>query len=251
MKLCVIGDIHGQHSVLLNLLEKLEIYKQCGIWNNPNNYKLVFLGDLNDYTENAELKSSLKTFITVRELICDIEAVLLNSNHIDKFRRWLSGSNVQLTHGLDNTVGEMNLLFAMFEKETLITSFKEMWIKWLSELPLSFMFSENRKLYVCAHAYFDDKLYNTVMNDPHWDETSRGREWLKSQCIYGRQKDGARYEWWNEPWYGLGHFRKNYYIFGHYHIEKDGYNYSIIDSDKELIAFIPSENRKIKVEKIK
>ena len=247
-KLVAISDIHGRYKALEAILEKLEIVKFRGKWENFNNYKVVFLGDIADHGEGAN-KSSFKALNIVRELQRDINCTILMSNHLDKLKRWFNGNKVQLTNGLDNTVKEFNDFFKRNEwGESLIEGFKYSWYLWLESLPLYYHHVEDDKSYILAHAYFDDKLWKSTV-EPYFCNTKKEYDWFKARCIYGLQKkvdangEQARRLWWLEEGYAEEHFKENHYITGHVHTSYQGYNHTIIDTDKSAVLYyIPSEN---------
>lgn len=248
-KLVVISDIHGRYKSLAIILKQLniEIDYKTAKWNNPNNYQLVFLGDIADHGEGAN-KHSILCLNLVKSLCDEGVAICLYSNHLDKFKRWLNGKNVQLTHGLDATVREFNdLCKGILESDSRFSSddFKYLWFAWIDSLPLYYQFTDiDDKNYVLAHAYFDDFMFN-VTQEEDFKIKSKNLNWFKQRCIYGKQKkeDGTRRLWWEEEGYDIKHFNLHHYIVGHLHIHKQGYNYTILDTDdNSVMYYVPSEN---------
>ncbi len=94
----IIGDVHGCHALLLQLLEKLGYRNGAP----PPGRQLVFVGDLTDRGPANR---------AVLELVQDLHrrgpALAVLGNHDDKLRRWLDGRPVQISHGLDKTVAEL------------------------------------------------------------------------------------------------------------------------------------------------
>ena len=99
----VIGDVHGCFDELVMLLRKLG-YKEseeAGMI-HPEGRKPVFLGDLCDRgPKNVEVLR------LVMKMVKSGNALAVPGNHDVKLVKYLLGKNVQLTHGLDKTVEEL------------------------------------------------------------------------------------------------------------------------------------------------
>lgn len=89
----IIGDIHGCFDELTELLERLD---------GEEERKLVFLGDLVDRGPNSP--AVLKK---VMSLVEEGRALCVPGNHDMKLLKKLSGRNVQLTHGLAETLQQL------------------------------------------------------------------------------------------------------------------------------------------------
>lgn len=91
----VVGDIHGCLDELLDLMDnlKLDLSKEF----------LICTGDLVDRGPNS---LGTVNFFAKTPNVFSVEG-----NHDSKFRRWLLGSNVKMTHGIDATIKEFNAAF--------------------------------------------------------------------------------------------------------------------------------------------
>ena len=99
----VIGDVHGCFDELVMLLRKLgyEESEEAGMI-HPEGRKPVFLGDLCDRgPKNVEVLR------LVMKMVKSGNALAVPGNHDVKLVKYLLGKNVQLTHGLDKTVEEL------------------------------------------------------------------------------------------------------------------------------------------------
>lgn len=107
----IIGDIHGCFDELKMLLEKLgycveKVKDGTGSENyramHPEGRKAVFLGDLVD--RGPKITEVLKL---VMSMVKSGAALCVPGNHDIKLLKKLRGSNVQITHGLDNTLEQL------------------------------------------------------------------------------------------------------------------------------------------------
>lgn len=99
----IIGDIHGCYDELVMLLEKLGYQRnEQGIMVHPCGRKAAFLGDLCDRgPKNTEVLR------LVMDMVKSGNAVAVPGNHDVKLLKYLRGKNVQMTHGLDITVSQL------------------------------------------------------------------------------------------------------------------------------------------------
>ena len=114
----IIGDVHGCAGELRALLEKLgwERYaldapeapwgEEC--WRHPAGRKAIFVGDLVDRGP-----AILDTLRIVRNMVASGAAMCVLGNHDDKFHRWLKGAKVQVKHGLELSIAEVDPLPAV------------------------------------------------------------------------------------------------------------------------------------------
>ena len=92
----IIGDVHGCYDELTELLGTLGYAEQPGgSWRHPEDRKLVFVGDLVDRGPKIPLVVRL-----VMESVNAGTALCVPGNHDVKFMRKISGKDVQVTHGL-------------------------------------------------------------------------------------------------------------------------------------------------------
>ena len=98
----VVGDVHGCHAELVELLGKLgyEITPEGA--RHPEGRKLVFLGDLVD--RGPDTPGVLKI---VMESVAAGTALCLPGNHDVKLMRKLRGRDVQVTHGLAESLEQL------------------------------------------------------------------------------------------------------------------------------------------------
>lgn len=113
----IIGDLHGCAAELRTLLGTLgwERYDlpepespwgpEC--WRHPAGRKAVFLGDLVDRGPFV-----LDTLRIVRNMVQAGEALCVAGNHDAKLLRWLRGRQVQVKHGLQQSIDEITPLAA-------------------------------------------------------------------------------------------------------------------------------------------
>ena len=249
MKYAIIGDVHGRWQALLSLLEKLGIWHDGDVWYSDNGYKVIQLGDLNDYGIIDRDYSSVKCFEIMMELEEAGLAQVLYSNHHDKLLRYLKGNKVKPSHGLENTILEIKQCSMDFQGE-LYT--------WLCNLPLHLSFEEDGQKYICAHAYFDTKLETILAENNKIDTTQllaerKGLEYMRATAIYGprtEQNGTERQKWWESyEWIRTKFSPDVHYIVGHLHIFKIHERFHILDSEQALVAYIPSENRYVGVKK--
>jgi len=101
----IIGDIHGCYDELCELLIKLnyEVDAENFCAKHPEGRKAVFLGDLCD----RGFKST-EVLRLVMNMIQNSGAYCVAGNHDNRLQRKLNGRNVQLTHGLDRTAGQLD-----------------------------------------------------------------------------------------------------------------------------------------------
>ncbi|NEC67190.1 polynucleotide kinase-phosphatase [Streptomyces sp. SID9727] len=94
----VIGDIHGCRSELDSLLGKLGYVDGA----HPEGRTAVFVGDLVD--RGPDSPGVLRR---VMSMVADGNALCVPGNHENKLGRYLKGRKVQLTHGLAETVEQL------------------------------------------------------------------------------------------------------------------------------------------------
>jgi protein phosphatase len=158
----IIGDIHGCYDELILLLTKLGYTDpdHNGLIRHPAGRTLVFVGDLCDRGPK-----SLQVLRFVKNLVEAGLALQCPGNHDDKLMRWCQGSNVQIAHGLETTVAEV-------EKTDNPLATRQ-WIKeYLSTLPLYLELDLGRLLVV--HAGIRSELIGT-----------KNEKKLKDICLFG------------------------------------------------------------------
>jgi polynucleotide kinase-phosphatase len=102
----IIGDIHGCYDELIELLTLLDYdLTEPGRIVPPAGRKAVFLGDLCDRGPNSPAVLRL-----VISMVSSGAALCVPGNHDEKLLRKLRGKNVKLTHGLAETLQQMEPL---------------------------------------------------------------------------------------------------------------------------------------------
>ena len=182
----IIGDIHGCYDETILLLEKLG-YIIDSVEDNGKNYRLeikhpenrqvIFLGDLVDRGPNSPAVLKL-----VMSMVRSGSALCVPGNHDLKLQKKLNGKNVQLKHGLAETMEQL-------EKETpeFITDVKEFLYSLISHYIL-----DDGKLAV-AHAGIKEEMQG------------RGSGAVRAFCLYGETTGEidefglpVRYNWASE-----------------------------------------------------
>ena len=147
----IIGDIHGccdELEELLNDLGYQPVASQYGcptrmpIYSHPSGRKAVFVGDLVDRGPRV-----LDSLALVRNMVEAGTALCVPGNHDMKLLRKLQGRQVQVTHGLAQTLGEIDALQVSEDERK---SFCEGAAKFLDGLVSHYVLDEGRL--VVAHA---------------------------------------------------------------------------------------------------
>ncbi len=118
----IIGDIHGCFDELVELLEELgyeKVSETAGVpdsFVHPHNRKVVFLGDLVD--RGPKIPQVLRL---VMKMTSEGRALCVPGNHEMKLMRKLRGKDVKLTHGLQQTVDQLEAETPEFK--TAVASF--------------------------------------------------------------------------------------------------------------------------------
>ena len=116
----IIGDVHGCCDELEALLQQLGYVPTSldtdSLWGNrnyihPQGRKAVFVGDLVDRGPRI-----LDTVRLVRNMVHGGSALCVPGNHDMKLMRKLQGKDVQITHGLANSLAEIDALPEEVEK---------------------------------------------------------------------------------------------------------------------------------------
>ena len=147
----IIGDVHGCADELERLLEKLGYGHEPVDAHYPRLYthpdrKAVFLGDLMDRgPRNLDVYGIVKNMVAVGAALC------VPGNHDVKLLRKLKGSEVQVTHGLDATLAELEAL-----SQELRPSFERELAAFLDGLVSHYLLDDGRL--VVAHAGLREDL---------------------------------------------------------------------------------------------
>ena len=111
----IFGDLHGCAAELRELLARLG-WERHGLeqaespwgaesWRHPAGRQAIFVGDLVDRGPQV-----LDTLRIVRNMIAAGSAFCVSGNHDHKLARWLQGKRVQVTHGLAQSIAEIEPL---------------------------------------------------------------------------------------------------------------------------------------------
>lgn len=142
----IIGDIHGCYDELLELLKVLGYGAEPGgAWRHPNGRKMVFLGDLVDRGPKSPW---------VVRLAIESEksgtAICVPGNHDVKFMRKIWGKDVQITHGL----AESLIQFEEYEKA--YRGFSRVAAEFIDEMVSHYVLDDGKL--VVAHAGMKESM---------------------------------------------------------------------------------------------
>ncbi|MCP8615598.1 bis(5'-nucleosyl)-tetraphosphatase PrpE [Salirhabdus salicampi] len=147
MKVDVLGDIHGCYEELLALLKKLGYEaNDRGIFAHPEGRIPVFVGDLTDRGPQ-----SLNVVKLVYNMIKQDKARYVPGNHCNKLYRYFLGNNVQIKHGLETTVAELESISKQ-EQEGI----KQQFIELYEDAPLYLILDKANA--VVAHAGIKEEM---------------------------------------------------------------------------------------------
>ncbi len=197
METVIIGDVHSQARPFEAALRYAAEIPDCLV---------IMLGDLFD--SRCSVSDSAEVYWLARTFQDGYGAVILNSNHQDKLRRFYNGNGVDLTKTpeLARTIKEFD--DANLDREEIKT--------WLELMPYGYIFKDRSlREYRCAHAYFPSWVGGEI-NEAHArpilteDTNSKAR----GMMLYGKinHTTGERVRWWETdktyPWTRVA---------GHYH----------------------------------
>ena len=140
MKIDIIGDIHGCLNEFKNLTNKLGYSWDNGIPIHHGKRVLGFVGDITDRGPQ-----SLEMIALVWKLWKKAGAYYVPGNHCNKLYRYFQGRKVQISHGLETTVAELQALTLKQESH-----YRKMFTELYEGAPL-YQELDNRKL-IIAHA---------------------------------------------------------------------------------------------------
>lgn len=101
----IIGDVHGCYTELIALVEKLGYRKKNGLYVHPDQRRLISVGDVADKGPH-----NLDCLNFWMEQVAEGGAFWVHGNHCNKLYRYLLGNHVRLTHGLEQTIHELDAL---------------------------------------------------------------------------------------------------------------------------------------------
>ena len=163
----IIGDVHGCASELETLLEKLGYARDAaGVYRHPLGRQVVFVGDLADRgPRSAEVLRMAMAMQKAGGAWC------VCGNHDDKLKRFLSGKKTSVTHGLQETLDDL-------EKQP--PEFKTELRAFLDGLISHYVFDDGAL--VVAHAGLKEAMQG------------RASGAVRSFCLYG-ETTGETDEW--------------------------------------------------------
>ncbi|MBI1792159.1 MAG: polynucleotide kinase-phosphatase [Acidobacteria bacterium] len=163
----IFGDLHGCADELRALMEQLGWRRDAleapespwgnECWRHPAGRRAVFLGDLVDRGPHV-----VDTLRIVRNMVTAGTAFCVAGNHDVKFLRWLRGKQVQVKHGLEMSIAEVESLAA--EDRGNLASF-------LDGLVSHYVLDGGRL--VVAHAGLREEMHG------------RGSGAVREFCLYG------------------------------------------------------------------
>jgi hypothetical protein len=186
MQTILIGDVHSQAEKLDNALAYIET-------NADDNTLVIFLGDLFD--SRGTHSESIEVYNMVRAYDAEHGAVVLNSNHQDKLRRYLSGTPVRV-----DLVPELGRTIREFEQSDVD---RDELRTWLESCPYGYIFKDrDGHEYRCAHAYFPSWVGGPT--DERYGREVMGEELIrkaKDLMLYGKRdhETKKRVYWWENP----------------------------------------------------
>jgi protein phosphatase len=138
----IIGDVHGCFDELTELLGQLGYNLTANPPSHPEGRRLVFVGDLVDRGPNTPAVLKL-----VMDLVAAGLALCIPGNHDVKLVRKLRGRDVQITHGLAESLTQL---------ESVTPEFKTQAAEFLDGLISHYVFDEGKL--VVAHAGLKENM---------------------------------------------------------------------------------------------
>jgi protein phosphatase len=136
----IIGDVHGCFDELIELLTLLGYAAQpSAAWQHPGGRKMVFVGDLVD--RGPKIPEVVRL---VMESVKAGSALCVPGNHDVKFMRKIWGKDVQITHGLADSLTQ----FETYEKD--YRGFSRVAAEFIDDLVSHYVFDDGKL--VVAHA---------------------------------------------------------------------------------------------------
>lgn len=150
MKLDIIGDVHGCFDELLELIDLLGYDMSSGIPIHQEQRTLAFVGDCMDRGP-----SSLQTMALLFNMQDKKALIYSPGNHCDKFYRYALGRQVQLQHGIETTIAELDAL-----PQSKRAAFLKRYKAFYEQLPLFHTLDDKRLM--IAHAGISKNLMNST-----------------------------------------------------------------------------------------
>lgn len=157
----IIGDVHGCCDELEMLLHRLGYHRTNNTWIHPGGRKVIFLGDLGDRGPRC-----LDSINLAMDMAHGGSALYVPGNHCKKLAGYLSGRRVQVSHGMENTVEELNSLTPL-EREEFKARFLEFFYN-----AMPYLILDSGKL-VVSHAGISQRMIGRLSKR------------IKEFCLYG------------------------------------------------------------------
>jgi protein phosphatase len=110
----IIGDVHGCHEELIELLAKLGYVEHEGAYAHPDGRHVIFLGDLVD--RGPATPAVLRTAMA---MVSAETALCVPGNHDVKLMRALQGRQVKVSHGLAESLEQLARETPEFRQEVI------------------------------------------------------------------------------------------------------------------------------------
>jgi protein phosphatase len=161
----IVGDVHGCIDELRELLGALGYSaNSAGVYRHPEGRKLVFLGDLADRGPGV-----VEVFRLVMDAVAAKSALCVPGNHDIKLMRWLQGKNVQVTHGLADSIAQIEAL-----PEDAVQSFRQEAAIFVDRLVSHYLLDDGKL--VVAHAgmkeLYQGRASGRVRDFAIWGDTT-------------------------------------------------------------------------------
>lgn len=173
----IIGDVHGCYDELTELLSNLNYVDDGKTCAHLDGRKAIFVGDLVDRGPKTPEVLEL-----VMNMVAAGNAYCVPGNHDVKLMRWLNGKNVQIKHGLEQSIAQLS-------NET--PEFRDRVKRFVDGLVSHYVF-DNGKL-VVSHAGLKEEMHG------------RGSGAVREFCLYGETTGEidefglpVRYNWASE-----------------------------------------------------
>lgn len=203
----LISDVHSQAHLLSLALE------YC----SSHNLTPLFLGDLFD--SRVEKTDSVSVYKQVKNQVENNSAICIQSNHQNKFIRYIKGNSVYIGEDLQKTLND-------FSDSDI--SLEEVY-DFLINMPYGVVFKDNNGIeYRVAHAYFSSRIQIPEYENYCLIHEDRLNKSTKSTMLYGPidRQNKIRIEWWNTC-------KNNDYVLvsGHYHTTFINENAIVLDPE--------------------
>ena len=142
----IVGDVHGCCDELVQLLTQLGYRANAsGVYQPPDGRKAIFVGDLVDRGPKIP-----ETVRLVKEMVDAGYALCVPGNHDLKFMRAIWGKNVQITHGLGDSLQQ----FAEYDKS--YHGFSRIAAEFINKLVSHYVLDDGKL--VVAHAGMKEEM---------------------------------------------------------------------------------------------